>query len=74
MKGQQWVGWMEWHTTPQSQRPQHCRLLLPMPAADELAPTWMAKMSASATSVFCPPLSCFMDMVSLPPKDTWADV
>mmetsp|Transcript_18892 Transcript_18892/g.60683 ORF Transcript_18892/g.60683 Transcript_18892/m.60683 type:complete len:437 (-) Transcript_18892:1015-2325(-) len=26
----------------------------------------MAKMSASATTVFCPPLSCFMDMVSPP--------
>lgn len=34
--------------------------------------TWMAKMRASATSVFCPPLSCFMDMVSPPPKDTCA--
>lgn len=37
-----------------------------------LARTWMAKMRASATSVFCPPLSCFMDIVSLPPNDTWA--
>lgn len=28
-------------------------------------------MSASATSVFCPPLSCFMLCVSLPPKATF---
>ena len=31
-----------------------------------IPPTWMAKMSASATKVRWPPLSCLRDMVSPP--------
>lgn len=34
----------------------------------------MEKMSARATSVFCPPESCFKDMVSPDPNDTCTDL
>lgn len=53
--------------SPLSNTPSHA-----WPAPSHPSHAWMAKMRASATSVFCPPLSCFMLIVSPPPKDTWA--
>ena len=47
-----------------------CRQATSLTHSSTRPSTWMAKISASATSVFCPPLSCFIDIVSLPPNDT----